>query len=141
MVLVVMKIKQKIKMAFSATLVVLALVALPVSSVFAASDGCNYNGAILNGSTLCNSSSSDPAQKSAVWGILLLAINILTAGVGIAAVGGLIYGAILWSAAGGNPGQVQKARQIITNVVIGIIAYALMFSFLNFLVPGGIFNK
>lgn len=105
------------------------------SDTAATSNGCDYKGAILQGGDLCNNS-----QKSAVWGILLLVINILTAGVGIAAAGGLIYGAILWSAAGGNPGQVQKARQIVTNVVIGIIAYAAMYSFLNFLVPGGIFN-
>jgi hypothetical protein len=80
------------------------------------------------------------ASNSGVWGVLLLAINILTAGVGVAAVGGIVYGSLLYTSAGGSPEQVKKAVGIITNVVIGVIAYALMFSGLNFLIPGGLFN-
>jgi hypothetical protein len=70
----------------------------------------------------------------------LLAINILTAGVGVAAVGGIVYGAVLYTSAGGSQEQVKKAVGIITNVVIGVVAYALMFSVLNFIIPGGLFN-
>ncbi len=79
-------------------------------------------------------------ENTGAWGILLLAINILTAGIGIAAIGGIVYGAILYTSAGGSPEQVKKATTIITNVVIGVVAYALMFSGLNFLIPGGLFN-
>jgi len=79
-------------------------------------------------------------EDTGAWGILLLAINILSAGVGVVAVGGVIYGSILYTSAGGSPEQVKKAMSIITNVVIGILAYALMFSLLNFLIPGGLFN-
>ncbi len=79
-------------------------------------------------------------EQSGVWGLLLMAINILTAGVGIAAVGGIIYGSIMYATAGGSPENVKKARTIITNVVIGIIAYAFMFTILNFITPGGLFN-
>ena len=83
--------------------------------------------------------SSDPTQ-SGVWGILILAINILTAGVGIAAIGGIIYGAVLYVSAGGSQEQVKKAITAFTNVGIGVVAYALMWALLNFLVPGGVFN-
>jgi len=80
-------------------------------------------------------------ENTGVWGILLLAINILTAGVGVAAVGGIVYGAILYSSAGGSQEQVKKAVGVITNVVIGVVAYALMFSLLNFIIPGGLFHQ
>jgi hypothetical protein len=80
-------------------------------------------------------------NNSGVWGLLLLAINILTAGVGVAAVGGIVYGSILYTSAGGSPDGVKKAREVITNVVIGIVAYALMYSILNFIIPGGLFHK
>lgn len=83
---------------------------------------------------------SDVANTG-IWGVLLLAINILTAGVGIAAIGGVIYGSVLYTTAGGSQEQVKKAMGIITNVVIGVIAYALMFAGLNFLIPGGIFAQ
>lgn len=79
-------------------------------------------------------------RTSGIWGILLLAINILTAGIGIAAVAGIVYGSILYTSAGGSPEQVKKAMGIITNVVIGVLAYALMYAGLNFLIPGGLFT-
>lgn len=79
--------------------------------------------------------------NSGLWGILITAINILTAGIGIAAVGGIIYGSILYTSAGGNADQVKKAKDIIKNIVIGLVAYALMYSVLNFIIPGGIFTQ
>ena len=50
-------------------------------------------------------------------------------GVGITAVGGIGYGAILYASAQDNAAQVQNARAIIRNVVIGIIAFSLRLSF------------
>jgi len=78
-------------------------------------------------------------EQTGVWGILLIAINILTGLVALAAVVGVVYGSVLYTSAGGNQEQVKKAMGIITNVVIGVIAYALMYSVSNFLIPGGIF--
>ena len=48
------------------------------------------------------------------------------------------YGAILYASAQDNAAQVQNARAIIRNVVIGIIAFSLMTVFLNFIIPGGV---
>ena len=79
-------------------------------------------------------------ERSGVWGLLVMAIKIMTAGVGILAVAGIVYASILYASAGGNPEQTKKAMGIITNVVIGIIAYAFMFALLNFITPGGLFN-
>ncbi|TAL14695.1 hypothetical protein EPN95_02215 [Patescibacteria group bacterium] len=87
---------------------------------------------------------SDPivdTTQNGVWGLLLVAINILTAGVGIAAVGGIVYGSILYTSSGGNAEQTKKAIDFIRNVIIGVVAYALMFAFLNFIVPGGLFAQ
>lgn len=80
------------------------------------------------------------AETSPIWGILLVVLNIMTAGVGILAVGGIVYASILYASAGDKAEQTKKAVGIITNVVIGIAAYGLMYVFLNFLVPGGVFN-
>ena len=81
-----------------------------------------------------------PIEETGVWGILLLVVNILTAGVGVAALGGLIYGAVLYTSSGGSPDQIKKARNVFTNVVVGIIAFAAMYAVLNFIVPGGVFQ-
>ena len=79
------------------------------------------------------------ATKNGVWGLLLFALNILTGLVGIAAVGGIVYGSILYTTAGGNADQTKKAIEFIRNVIIGLIAYGLMFAVLNFIIPGGLF--
>lgn len=88
----------------------------------------------------CNELGGADVKDSGVWSLLLLTINILTAGIGVAAVGGILYGSIMYASAGGSAEQVKKAKGIIANVVIGIVAYALMYAFLNFLIPGGLFQ-
>ena len=131
-----MKIKQIVKNTLLGTLVLVGLfVAVGVSSpAFAESCG-GVETAIIH----CDETGGTGVEESGAWGILLLAINILTAGIGIAAIGGIVYGSILYTSAGGSPEQVKKAVGIITNVVIGVVAYALMYAGLNFLIPGGLF--
>ena len=79
-------------------------------------------------------------KDSGAWGLLLIALNILTATVGIAAVGGIVYAAILYSSATDNASQTKDALEMIRNIVIGLVAYGLMYIGLNFLIPGGIFQ-
>ena len=85
-------------------------------------------------------SGGSKAEDTGVWGILLLVLNIMTAGIGILAVGGIVYGAILYTSSSQNADQTKQAKDVIRNVVIGIIAYAAMYLLLNFLIPGGIFT-
>lgn len=82
---------------------------------------------------------TDNIEDSCVWVLLITGINIMTAGIGILAVGGIVYGGILYATSDGNTNSTAKAIKTIQNVVIGILAYALMFSFLNFIIPGGMF--
>lgn len=86
-----------------------------------------------------NNSGTDP-KNNAIWGVLLIALNILTASVGIAAVGGIVYGSIMYTTAGDSTEQTKKAIEIIRNVVLGLVAYGLMYIGLNFLIPGGVFT-
>ena len=76
--------------------------------------------------------------KTGVEGILQLVINILTAGVGVAAVGGIIYASILYASAADSSEQTKKSISVIIDVVIGLVAFALLRVFLNFIIPGGV---
>ncbi len=87
----------------------------------------------------CDQTGSGSTQDTGLWGILILIINILSAGVGVVALGGIVFAAIMYTSAGGNEAQVKKAMGMISNIVIGVVAWALMFTLLNFLVPGGLF--
>lgn len=79
-------------------------------------------------------------ENSGIWSLLEITISILSVGVGVAALGGVVWGAILYTSAGGNPEQVKKAKTIFVNIAIGVVAFAGMFALLNFIVPGGVFD-
>lgn len=103
--------------------------------------GENCCGGVVTSIISCEEGNSKTNLKdNGVWGLLLLFINILTAGVGIAAVGGIVIGSFMYMTAGGSPDRVKKANIFLTNVVLGIIVYAAMFAFLNFIIPGGLFS-
>ena len=63
----------------------------------------------------------------------------MAGGVGIAALGGLVYGSTLYASANGKPDQLQKATAVFTGIIYGVITFAAMWSILNFLIPGGVF--
>lgn len=88
----------------------------------------------------CETKTGDTVESTGLWQILIMVINILSAGVGVVALGGIVFASILYTSAGGSEEQVKKAMGIISNVVIGVVAWALMWALLNFLVPGGLFN-
>ena len=70
--------------------------------------------------------------------ILNMILVVVTTGVGIAAVGSIVFAGILYITAKDNAGQVSKAKTMIMNTVIGIIAYILMWAFLEWIIPGGV---
>jgi hypothetical protein len=103
----------------------------------AKNNGCETDTAIIK----CDNVdvTKDGVENTGLWSVLMLVINVLTAGVAVIALGGIVYGSILYTSAGGSQEQVKKAMGIFTNVVIGIIAFAGMWALLNFLIPGGVF--
>lgn len=93
--------------------------------------------------SICDSStkdSGDNPQESGVFQIVIWVLRILTGAVGIAAVGALIFAGVLYSSAGGDSGQIGKAKTIITDTAIGVVVYGFTFIILNWLIPGGIFG-
>lgn len=71
--------------------------------------------------------------------ILNLILRILTVGASILATGSIIFASFLYITAGGNSGQVQKAKTMIFNTVVGVIVYIFMWTILEWLIPGGVF--
>lgn len=70
--------------------------------------------------------------------LLLLIARILSAGILVAAVAGIIFGAVLYMTAGGSADNTKKGVTIIRDVVIGLVLYGLMYAILNFIIPGGV---
>lgn len=67
-------------------------------------------------------------------------LTFLSVVVGIAVVVGVVIGGITYSTSQGNPAQVQKGITIITNAVIGLVLYLLLWAIIQWLIPGGVFE-
>ncbi|MCA9327382.1 hypothetical protein KDA14_02530 [Candidatus Saccharibacteria bacterium] len=74
----------------------------------------------------------------ALGDVLRIAVSVLTVLIGIAAVGGIAWAAILYAKAEDNQSHISEAKDIIRNVVIGIIVYGFLIAIVNWLVPGGV---
>lgn len=68
-----------------------------------------------------------------------LVVNFLSIGVGVVVIAMIIIGGIQYSIAGDNPQAVSAAKQRIINALIALVAYLFIFSFLQWLIPGGVF--
>ena len=89
---------------------------------------------------LIDCTSANDTTGSPVVAILVVGIQILTALIGVVAIGAFIYAGILYSSASGNASQVAKAKEIMLNTVIGLVLFAAMGLLLNYLIPGGLFS-
>lgn len=134
-----MKVKQKLISLAVVLCIGGGIVA--ISAPPAAALVCGDTKTSIIGGNVCDGidNESGDAKDNGIWKLLILVLNIMTAGVGILAVGGIVYGSILYTTASDKAEQTKKAIGLITNVVLGLIAYALMYLVLNFLIPGGIF--
>ena len=97
-------------------------------------DVINCNGDNANGGDLEGCLKANPliAQFEAF-------INFLGIGVGVIIVIMIIIGGIQYTSAGSNPQAVSAAKKKIMNAVISFVAFLLLYSFMQWLIPGGPF--
>jgi hypothetical protein len=68
-------------------------------------------------------------------------IQLLSALVGVVVVISIVIGGIQYSSSAGDPQRAQAAKNRIRNAIIALITFIFLYALLNFLVPGGLFNK
>lgn len=95
-------------------------------------DGC---GDIKTSIIKCNTRGGNP-----VMSILIQVINFLAVGVGIAVVGGIIWGGMIYASSNGDSAKTKQAITIIVNAVVGLLLFMFMYALINFIVPGGLFT-
>ena len=68
--------------------------------------------------------------------ILNLVVDILSVGIGILGVIGITVVGIQYLTAGGNEEKTRKAKQRMFEIVVGLVAYVIIFAALKWLMPG-----
>lgn len=79
------------------------------------------------------SCSCDDGGGSSVTDILNLVVDILTIGIGILGVIGITIVGIQYLTAGGSEEKTRKAKRRMFEIIIGLVAYALIYAALNWL--------
>ena len=109
--------------------------------------GSNGGGGGSGGGSTCGSAHTffdwgcnGASDKDSILTVLVTISNWLAAGVVIAVIGGIIYGAIMYATSAGDAGKAKSATEIIRNAFIALVLYFLMWAFLQYIVPGGLFN-
>ena len=82
----------------------------------------------------------DDSEGCGIFMILNLIVEILTWGIGILTLIGLLVSGIMYMSAKGDPERVIKAKRRIVEILIGVAMYATLWTLLNFLLPGGQFT-
>lgn len=69
------------------------------------------------------------------------AIVLVSGIVGLVVAASIIYGSILYVSSSGDPQKVAKAKGHIIKTVVALVAYIFLYSFLQFILPGGILHR
>lgn len=110
----------------------LVIVALSAQATFAGSCDTNTALTIWN----CNGDNG----TGAVGGLIISIFDWVAAGVVAAVFIGIVYGSFLYITSSGNPQKAKSGMNIIGRAIGGLIAYFLLWSFINYLIPGGLFS-
>ena len=113
-----------------------SIFSMPLSA-HAASSQSTYDNSV---STTFFGDIQDDGEGCGVYMILNLILDILTYGIGIAAIIGISISGIMYLTSKGNEANTTKAKRRIYEIVIGLAAYAVLYVALNFLLPGGNWN-
>lgn len=82
----------------------------------------------------------DNGKGCSVYTIINSILEFLTYGIGILGVLGIIFVGTQYLTAGGNEEQTRKAKRRLSQIVIGLVAYVLLWALANWLMPGGKFS-
>ena len=86
-------------------------------------------------SKLCDGDGASPINALLLW-----AISIMSIGVGIAVVIGIILGGIAYAMSDGDAGKAKEGQEMIGNAIIGLFLFIFLYAGANFLIPGGLFK-
>lgn len=103
--------------------------------VFAACTQEQLDNGCVNTSVLDDGCSCDDGKGSGISDVLTLVVDIMTMGVGILGLIGITVVGIQYLTAGGDVAKTKKAKRRMFEIVIGLVAYVILYAVLTWLLP------
>ena len=131
---------KKILSGIVAVVMVISGLVMPMTTAYADGEGDASTSATSSGAVILTDCWEEAKGKDGegIMCVLKIALDILTVGIGILGVLGIVIVGIQYLTAGGNEEQTRKAKRRMFEIVIGLVAYVLLYALLNWLLPGGI---
>ena len=79
-------------------------------------------------------------DKDPIMDVIMSIFNWLSVGVGTVIIIFVVVGAMQYMTSAGNQDKAKKGIETIRNAIIALFLYFAMWSLINYLVPGGVFN-
>ena len=89
---------------------------------------------------ILNNNDTNNKDGNGILSLIILVLNILTIGVGILGVLGVAISGVLYITARDDAARMAAAKRRLINVVIGLIIYAVIWTFMELMIPGGLLN-
>lgn len=112
----------------------------PVADCTASNGQPGVKTAISIGGSTCVPIGGGGLQGNAIFIYTVSILKVVSGLAGLATVGGLLWGGILYITARANASQVEKAKMVMVNSIIGLLLFIFMYAILQYLVPGGVFT-
>ena len=117
--------------------ILMGVILISPISVFADNEDTNGNANnCVNTSILGDGEVCDNGNGDSIFQVLKLVIDIMTIGIGILGVVGISIVGIQYLTAGGSEEKTRKAKRRLFEIIIGLVAYAVMYALLGWLLPG-----
>ena len=100
------------------------------------SNGNDTGTCVVSGT--CDSNAQLDASNCSIIGWVVIAINTLSALVGLTVVIMIIVAGIQYSSAGDDPQKTAQAKSRIVNAIIALVTFIFMYAFLQWIIPGGV---
>jgi len=98
-------------------------------------NGCVNTAVLGKNGCSCKSGSEKDENGAGIKRILKLIVEIMTIGIGILGVLGVTIVGIQYLTAGGSEEKTRKAKRRMLEIVIGLVAYVLIYALLQWLIP------
>ena len=141
------RLTRRVLEAFAIAVIPLLLISAPSLAADTNGPSCTTDDgspgvriSISVGGTNCVPVNSNTTETNPIVVYALAILNVLSGLVGLAVVGGLVWGGILYMSARADSGQIEKAKMVMFNSVVGLVLFVFMYAILQFIIPGGLFN-
>jgi hypothetical protein len=141
-------LSRKILLLLSATVLLFFILVPSTPAVVSAASKPN-NSTPNSGKYTCGSGKNEVKTKfnfgclgkgNPIVDVLFALLRFLSIGVGVVVAMAIILSGIQYATSEGNPEQTAKAKDHIKDAIFALLIYMFIFSILQYLVPGGLFN-